>query len=221
MRTVNPVRKSSAPNLRPIADAVVQRAQREGFVRPKEVQEELHGAGESKSLWKDVLALARESLIFRNGRYYYASPISERLRQEQDQHALIAEVARRAIGTFRDAARQQERRGEERIDFIQPVYVRTEDGRVFTLLTRDLSTSGMRMIGTRSLLGQKLEVRLPTSSKGESWCFVLRILWTCAVGDELFENGGVFVEARATSGLNGNAAWPVAPGQRADDEGAT
>src|SRR5205814_1030535 len=67
MRTVNPVRKTSAPNLRPIADAVVQRAQREGLVRPKEVQEELHGAGESKSLWKDVLALARESLIFRNG----------------------------------------------------------------------------------------------------------------------------------------------------------
>jgi len=72
----------------------------------------------------------------------------------------------------------------------------------------------MRLIGTRSLLGQKVEVRLPTSTKGESWCFVLRILWTCAVGDELFENGGVFVEARATSGLNGSAAPVVEKGDR-------
>src|SRR5438876_11086434 len=107
MRTVNPVRKSSAPKLSAIADAVVQRAQRQRFVRPKEVQEELHRAGESKSLWKDVLAVARGSLNFRNGRYYYASPISERLRQEQDQQAVVAAVARRVIGTFRDAARAQ------------------------------------------------------------------------------------------------------------------
>ena len=196
MNAVSAVRESSAPSLAPIAEAVVQRAQRQGFVRSKEVREELERAGESPSLWKDVLALARASLSFRKGRYYYASPVSDRLRQEQDQQATVAEAARRVIGSFQEAQRQ-ERRGEERIDFIQPVQVRTEDGRVFTLLSRDLSTCGMRLIGTRSLLGQKVQVRPTGTPDGERWCFVLRVIWTCSIGDELFENGGTFIEGRA------------------------
>jgi hypothetical protein len=191
------LRESSALSLSEIADIVVRRAQRQGFVRPKEVREELEQAGESPGLWKDVLALARASLSFRKGRYYYTSPVSDRLRQEQDHQATIAEAARRVIGSFRDAARRQERRGEERIDFIQPVQVRTEDGRLFTLLSRDLSTSGMRLIGTRSLLGQKVQVRPPGTPEGEGWAFVLRVIWTCSVGDDLFENGGTFIEGRA------------------------
>ena len=197
MRSVSAVSEVSAASLQEVADAVVQLAQRQGFVRPKEVREQLKEAGESAGLWKDVLALARASLSYRNGRYYYASPVSERLRQEQDHQATIAEAARRVMGNFREAARRQERRGEERIDFIQPVEVRTEDGRLFTLLSRDLSTSGMRLLGTRSLLGQKVQVRPVGGPENEGWCFVLRVLWTCAVGDDLFENGGTFVEARA------------------------
>jgi hypothetical protein len=197
MSALSAERESSAPSLSPVAEAVVRRAQRQGFVRPKEVREELEQAGESPGLWKDVLALARASLSFRKGRYYYASPVSDRLRQEQDHQATIAEAARRVIGTFRDAAQQQERRGEERIDFIQPVQVRTEDGRIFTLLSRDLSTSGMRLIGTRSLLGQKVQVRPTGTPAGEGWCFVVRVIWTCSIGDELFENGGTFIEGRA------------------------
>ena len=55
------------------------------------------------------------------------------------------------------------------------------------VLTRDLSASGIRLIGTRRLLGQKVTVRLG------GFDFQVRILWTCPVGDDLVENGGTFL----------------------------
>ena len=62
----------------------------------------------------------------------------------------------------------------------------------FALMSRDLSATGVRLLGTKRLLGQKVQLELPD---GETPCRLLvRILWTCAVGDELFENGGSFVE---------------------------
>ncbi len=195
MRTLSAVHESSAITLQEIASAVVERAQRQGFVRPKEVREELEQAGEPAALWKDVLALARTSLSFRRGRYYYAPPVTERVRQEQNHQESITKAARNIIGRFRDEFGQLERRTEDRIDFIQPVEVRTEDGRSYTVLSRDLSISGMRLLGTRSLLGQKVQVRIAVTHESEKWNFILRILWTCAVGDGLFENGGTFVEA--------------------------
>jgi hypothetical protein len=197
MRTTPALRESHATSLQSIADEVVRLAQRQGFIKPKDVRAELEHAGKSSALWKDVLALARSSLTFRAGRYYYAEPISDRLQAEKDHQESVALAARDVLHHLRDAASRQERRGEERIDFIQPVQVRTEDGRIFTLLSRDFSTSGMRLLGARSLLGQKVEIRLPMGPDGDSWCFVLRVLWTCAVGDDLFENGGAFIEARA------------------------
>ena len=75
------------------------------------------------------------------------------------------------------------------------VQAQSEDGREFTLLSRDLSTTGIRLIGTRSLLGQKIRLRIPRTDDGGPWYFLVRILWTCAVGDDLYENGGLFVEA--------------------------
>jgi hypothetical protein len=199
MRTIPAIQETSGTSLQAIADGVVRLAQREGYIRPKDVREELERAGESAALWKDVLALARPSLSFRAGRYYYDVPISDRRRVEQDHQASVALATRDVIDRLRDAANNKERRGEERVDFIQPVQVRTEDGRVFTLLSRDFSTSGMRLLGARSLLGQKVQVRLAMGPDGDGWCFVLRVLWTCAVGDELFENGGAFIDARAES----------------------
>ena len=92
---------------------------------------------------------------------------------------------------FYQSNRASERRGQGRVDFVQLVRVTGEDGEEFTLLTRDLSATGMRLLGTRRLLGQKLRVRVP-SEAGEV-AFVLRVLWTCAVGDDLVENGGSFV----------------------------
>ena len=86
-----------------------------------------------------------------------------------------------------------------RVDFAQPVTVLTEDGLRFTLLGRDLSATGIRLLGTRRLLGQRVRVliSLPAGAgPGQTqavWSFQVRILWTCAVGDDLFENGGTFI----------------------------
>ena len=69
-----------------------------------------------------------------------------------------------------------------------------DGGRQFTLLSRDLSLTGIRLVGTRRLLGQKVRVSLPQGDGTEACTFVVRILWTCAIGDDLFENGGTFLE---------------------------
>jgi hypothetical protein len=92
------------------------------------------------------------------------------------------------------------------------VKVRAEDGRECTLLSRDVSATGIRLIGTRRLLGQKVRVSIPRPGAATTdspraaagWSFLVRILWTCAVGDDLFENGGAFME--------------VAPGEPASEK---
>ena len=43
------------------------------------------------------------------------------------------------------------------------------------------------------LVGNKVRVTL--SSKEGPLTLMVRILWTCAVGDDLFENGGNFLES--------------------------
>ena len=43
-------------------------------------------------------------------------------------------------------------------------------------------------------MGQKIEVELPNAKDAEPLRLTARVLWTCAVGDELFENGGMFLE---------------------------
>ena len=85
-----------------------------------------------------------------------------------------------------------ERREQRRVDFVQPVKVVTEEGEELTLLSRDLSTTGIRLVGTRRLLGQKIRVLIP-NLEGQPLDVLVRILWTCPVGDDLVENGGAFV----------------------------
>ncbi len=80
------------------------------------------------------------------------------------------------------------------MDFVQTVAVRTEDGEEFTLLSRDLSATGIRLVGTRRLLGHKVHVLVPRPDGEPPYDFLVRILWTCAVGDGLFENGGAFLD---------------------------
>ena len=99
---------------------------------------------------------------------------------------------RRLIRQHKAAARI-ERRVEDRLDFIQSVKVRTEDGREHTLLSRDLSSTGIRLVGTVRLLGQKVRVSFAADAGSEPSHFTVRILWTCAIGDDLFENGGSFL----------------------------
>jgi len=183
-----------ATDLQGIADTVVRRAQRQGFLVSREVREELAGAGLAEELWKDVVALARPALKLRQGRYYYTTPVSQRVRQEQSRQRSLQRAVRQLIRQYRAEARPQERRGEDRMDYIQPVKVRTEDGREITLLSRDLSATGIRLIGSRSFLGQKLHILIPRPGEEAAWDFLVHILWTCSVGDNLYENGGPFLE---------------------------
>ena len=182
----------TANDLSSIAAAVVSHAREQGFVLPREVRQQLAAAGLSEGLWKDVVRLARPSLHRRGGRYYYGA-VSDRVRRQQDQQHAVRRAVRQLIRAHRSAA-AVERRGQNRIDFIQPVAVQTEDGREHTLLSRDLSATGIRLIGTRRLLGQKVRVLVPKPDGGPAWSFLVRVLWTCAVGDDLFENGGAFIE---------------------------
>jgi hypothetical protein len=182
----------STSNLQPVADGVLQRAKRQGYVLPREVREELARAGLAEDLWKDVVELVRSELRCRNGRWYWQPPVSERVRQEQSQQQAIRKAIRQIVRQ-QAAEHPDDRRAEGRIDFIQPITVRTDDGREHHLLSRDLSPTGIRLIGTRHLLGQKVDVLIPRPGEGQPWSFRVRVLWTCSVGDDLFENGGVFL----------------------------
>ncbi len=182
----------TANNLQGVAEQVVHRAHRQGYVVPREVREELTAAGIADSLWKDVLALARHSLSYRNGRYYYSAPVSERVRAEQTQRLTVQAAVRDLIEQHQASASPVERRALGRVDFVQPVKVITEDKQELTLLSRDLSGSGIRLVGTRRLLGQKVRVLVPTPD-GATRDFLVRVLWTCPVGDDLVENGGTFL----------------------------
>jgi hypothetical protein len=184
-------------NLQGVAELVTRRARRQGFVIPQEVREELTLAGVPESMWKDVIALARPTLSFKKGRYYYAPPVSERVRREQTQQRDVVKVVRQLIRHHRREAKEFERRGEDRYDFVQTVKVITEDDRELTLISRDLSSTGIRLVGTHRLLGQKVCVKIPRPGSDEPWSFIVRILWTCAVGEDLVENGGSFLEVRA------------------------
>lgn len=178
--------------LQDVANAVIRRAQRAGYVVSRDIRAELAQAGLPDTQWKDVVELTKESLHARQGRYYHAAAVSPRLQKTHDQQRLIQRAVRGIIRDYRAAKRSEERRKQDRSDFILPVKVQTEDGKQFTLLSRDLSTTGIRLVGTRRLLGQKVRITLP---RGDKPCTLLvRILWTCAVTEELFENGGSFME---------------------------
>ncbi|HLN29266.1 MAG TPA: PilZ domain-containing protein [Gemmataceae bacterium] len=181
-------------DLREVADAVVRRAQRKGFILPSEIREELAHTNLPETQLEEVIALSRPSLRFHQGRYYFKTKLSPRVRQEKRQQRAVHQVIRQLVRQYKKKNAQTERRQQGRADFIQPVKVRTEDKREFTLLSRDLSESGIRLIGTRGLLGQKVQVDVPHPDGKEHSSFLVRVIWTCAIGDGLFENGGTFLE---------------------------
>jgi hypothetical protein len=181
-------------DLQGIVTAVVRRAQQQGFILPSEIREELSRTRISEEFWKEVVALAGPVLRFRNGRYYFKAHFPERLKEEQRQHRAIQHSVRQLVRQYKKSHALMERRQQGRTDFVQPVKVRTEDDRELTLLTRDISETGIRLIGTGSLLGHKVQVEIPDSEGKEAATFVVRILWTCSIGDEMFENGGNFLE---------------------------
>jgi len=182
----------ASSEMQAVADALLGLAKRQGFVAARDVRAELRMAGLPEKDWKAALALVQPALLHRQGRYYLKETFSPRLQKEHAQQQAIEKVVRKLIKLHKSRGKSDERRGQARIDFIQPVKIRTEDGKEFALMSRDLSATGVRLLGTTRLLGQKVQLELPN---GELPCrLMVRILWTCAVGDGLFENGGSFVE---------------------------
>jgi hypothetical protein len=175
-----------------IATRVLDRAQQRGFVTRREIREELRKSGQPDGSWRDVLAILCESLHFRQGRYNYVCPFDSRLEQELLQQRRIHRSVREVIRRHRAQEHVHERRRQGRVDFIKPVRVRTADGHEYTLLSRDLSVTGIHLLGSRSFLGQKVHLWIP-GEEGQL-CLLVRILWTSMVGDGLFENGGAFLE---------------------------
>ena len=181
-------------DLQPIANAVLRLAKQQGFVTARDVRAELRIAGLDETAWKDAIALVQTSLVQRQGRYYHKEAFSPRMQKQHAQQQAIQKAIRRLIKQHRSRNKTDERRGQARIDFVQPVKVRTDDGKEFALMSRDLSATGVRLLGTKRFLGQKVQLELPSGNAEPPCRLVVRILWTCAVGDDLFENGGSFLE---------------------------
>jgi hypothetical protein len=184
----------TSASLQAVADSILRLAKRQSFITPRDVRAELRMAGVAETEWKAVIALVQNSLVHRQGRYYHKEAFSPRLQKEHAQQQAIQKAIRRLIREHRSQERKKERRDQERIDFVQPVKVRTEDGKEHALMSRDLSSTGVRLLGTQRFLGQRVQLEL-SDGDGKPVCRLLvRILWTCSVGDELFENGGNFLE---------------------------
>jgi len=185
----------SLTDLQGIAEHVINRARVQGFVVPREIRAALAEAGWPETQWKDVLALAQAFLHYRHGRYYYISVANARPRNDQIQQRDIQQAVRQIIHEYRVKTTDVERRQHGRVPFVQPTKILTPDHREIQLLSRDISPTGIRLIGTRNLQGQKVRVLVPRQDGGGGhWCFLVQILWSSQIGENLVEHGGVFLE---------------------------
>jgi hypothetical protein len=198
--TAGRAKASSPADLAPVAEAVRRRARSQGFVVARDVRRELASAGLAETLWKDVVDRMGAALDYRRGRYYYVPPgpsrMRIRVRRDRRQQRRLGTAVRFLIRQKRalDAV-YVERRQQPRIDFVCPVEVQTEDGRVINLVSRDISISGVRLIGTRSFQGQKVRVWIPRpGNSAERCCFLVHMLWSAGVADGIIESGGIFLD---------------------------
>jgi hypothetical protein len=179
--------------LTPIVEAVTRRAEEQGYILARQVREELEKADADPRLWKQILREAGPVLERRRGHYSFVPAASPQRLRQVEAHERIRKAVYQVVGEYRKTAGQKERREDDRIAYFQPVKIELPDGRSHEVLTRDISSSGMRLLGSRDLLGQKVRVLIPRL-EGPPFVFVTRIVWTCRVGDDLYENGGMFLE---------------------------
>lgn len=111
----------------------------------------------------------------------------------QEQTLALRKAVRTLIRDFKKSQKQVDRRRDERFPFVEQVSATTERGERYLLLTRDISMRGIRLVATRSFLGQKLNIEITTPS-GDRRGFMVRVLWSCSVGDHLYENGCIFLD---------------------------
>jgi hypothetical protein len=199
----------ASSELHTVASAVLRLAQKQGHVVPRDIRDELARAGLDDSRWNEVVELLRESLHYRQGRFHLiAAPGSPRLEEEQHKRQEVHDIVQNVLREQQAKTDRTERRSEERIPFSRHIRIQTEDHQELTVMSQDLSSAGIRFIANRSLLGRRIRVLLPHSNADEPpVTLVVRILWTTAAGDGLFENGGSFLELVTED----NRSAPVPP----------
>ena len=67
------------------------------------------------------LVLAGPALVRRRGRYHFQTAAAVRLQHEKTRQRAIQQAVRQLVRLHRQGARKVERRGQDRLDFIQPV----------------------------------------------------------------------------------------------------
>ena len=192
----------SAPEqaaLRAVARNVLRKARHQEFVVAREIREELVKARLSEDLWKEVVGLAGTSLGYRHSRYYYVpvgrSRMQVRIRHEQRHQQAIHRTVRWMIRRqHSEETVHHDRRAHKRVGFCRSLLVQTEDKRLFQWVTREISLSGIRLLCGCNLEGQKLRLWITFDADNLTHCFLAQILWSAAVGDNLYENGGIFLE---------------------------
>jgi hypothetical protein len=197
----------STPELQAVASSVLRRARAQGYVVPREIRHELTEAGQEEARWKEVVELLRESLHYRQGRYYLVPPTPGAGAEQEQKLESLREALVDVLQPAGSPPRQGERRQEERIAYTRSVRVQTEDNQELMVLAQDLSPSGIRFIANRSLLGRKVRVHLSLPNENEpAVALLVRVLWTSAVAEGLYENGGAFLEM-----IKGGPASPAPP----------
>ena len=192
----------SAPQqaaLRTAARNILRKARQQEFVVPREIREELTRSRLPEQLWREVVNLAGTSLGYRHGRYFYVpvgrSRMQIRIRHEQRHQKAIHRSVRWMIRQQQsEEAVHVERRAHKRSSFCRSLLVQTEDQRLHQFVTREISLSGIRLLCTCCLEGQKVRLWLTFDRDNVTYCLLASILWCAAVGDNLYENGGVFLE---------------------------
>lgn len=174
-----------------IVKIVCRRAQLRGFVSPQDIRQTLARAGLPEGRWLEVVSLAGDMLTKHDGRFYYAGPARASC-PERRPHRHLGQAVRQLIRGYRSTMRE-ERRRQGRFDFVHPVQVEMEDGRTVTILSCDLSTSGIRLVAPFSLLGKKVRVTLPATEGAVHKSFYVQVVWSSLVGEGLYENGATFL----------------------------
>src|SRR5438445_11110125 len=123
-------------DLQTVAHAVVRRAERQGFVLPSEIRAELAQLHIPPKQWKEVVALSRPALRYRQGRYYYKALVSPRMREEQRHQRAVHLTVRQLIREYKKSHAPGDRRQQGRTDFIQAVKVYLDPQRELTVLSR-------------------------------------------------------------------------------------
>jgi hypothetical protein len=187
-----------------VAQAVLSRARRAGYVVSRDIREELAQVGEPATRWKEVVREAGSRLTLKNGRYYYVSPVRNRVREGHQNLESVKRATRGLIRQYKASNVQHERRTQRRIHFILPVMVVTDDGNKHQVVTQDISLNGVRIIASVELRGQKALIFMPSFDRGDGqWAYTVQFLWSSKIGDNLIENGGIFLEVHDDSDKNG------------------